>query len=243
MHVQPRWRALAAGGTALADIAILAANFLLGVFAFFSPCGFPMLPAYVAYYLPRGEGAHPSLARALGRGVGGGILAALGALLVLGIIGALAIAIGSPFKQRVVLLDLIGGLVVLTLGILLLTGKGPSFKIPFSPAKTRGALGILGFGALYAGVAASCVAPVFIGVVVAALHAPTTLDAVLEVGAYAAGLATLLLLVTILISTAQDAVVRAMKRVLPYTEKVSGALLTLVGLYLVSYWARVEGLV
>lgn len=223
------------------DPAILSANFLLGVFAFFSPCGFPMLPAYVAYYLPRGEGEREPLTRALARGTAGGLLAALGAILVLGLIGGLAFAIGAPFKQRVVLLDLVGGIVVLGLGILLLTGRGPKFTVPFSPTKRRGALGILSFGALYAGVAASCVAPVFLGVVVAALGAPTTYEAAVEIGAYAGGLASLLLLVTILVVAAQHRVVRLMKRILPYTEKVSGVLLILVGLYLIGYWARVEG--
>lgn len=225
----------------MADPAILAANFLLGVFAFFSPCGFPMLPAYVAYYLPRGEGEREPLPRAIARGVGGGLLAALGALLVLGVIAALAAVLGAPFKERVIWLDLVGGLIVLGLGILLLLGRGPNFKIPFSPSRERGALGILGFGALYAGVAASCVAPVFLGVVIAALGAPTPLGTAVEIGAYGAGLASLLLLVTVLISAAQDKAVRAMREILPYTEKVSGGLLVLVGLYLIGYWARVEG--
>lgn len=227
------------------DLSLLAFNFSLGVLAFFSPCGFPMLPAYLAYYLPRGEGEDgpsPPTAASLARGLAGGALAATGALLVLGAIGGLAVALGAPFKQRVVWLELAGGLVVLALGVLVLTGRGPSVKLGLAPSRRRGALGLVAFGALYAGVAASCVAPVFLGVLLSALGAPTPLDGLLQVGAYAVGLAGLLVAVTVLVAASQDAALRALKRVLPHVERASGVVLVLVGLYLVSYWARVEGL-
>lgn len=225
----------------MADAAILASNFALGLFAFFAPCGFPMLPAYVAYYLPRsGDGAPSSLARDLARGVGGGMLAALGAFLVLLLIGGLALALGSPFKQRVVWLELVGGLVVITLGTLMILGRGPSVKIAMRPSQRRSALSLVGFGALYAMTASSCVAPILLGVLVPALSAPSLASGLIEIGAYAAGMSMLLLVASVLIATSQERIMRASRRILPHVERVSGVLLIAVGLYLIWYWGASE---
>lgn len=224
----------------MVDAALLSLAFLQGALAFFSPCGFPMLPAYLAYYLPRTPGEPEPLSKGLVRGLVGGSIAALGALTVLLAIGGLAIWIGQPFKERVLLLELVGGLVVIGLGTLVLLGKGPSFKMSMQPSKKRGALGLFGFGALYAGVAAGCVAPILLSVIASALAAPTTFEGALRIGAYAFGMAGLLVLVTLLVTTAQDTFVRALKRVLPHIERISGATLIAVGAYLVWYWARIE---
>lgn len=220
------------------DWALLAFNFSLGAAAFFSPCGFPMLPAYLGYYLPRHADAPPGFARALGRGLAGGALAGVGAFAVLGAIGALALALGAPFKARVLDLELVGGLLVLALGALALAGRGPSFRIALQPSRKRNAWTLVGFGALYAAVAASCVAPLLLGVAVEAFAAPTVSDAALLVAAYALGLALLLVGVTVLVATAQEVVLRDLKRVLPFAQRASGVLLVAVGLYLVAYWAR-----
>ena len=221
----------------MADPSLLAFDFALGVAAFFSPCGYPMLPAYVAYYLPREGEGRP--AGALLRGLGGGLLAALGALLVVGAIGALAALLGEPFKARVVHLELAGGLAIAALGVLVLLGRGPSVRLALRPATARGALGLLSFGALYALVAASCVAPVFLGVLFQALAAPTRADAALALLSYAAGMGALLVAVTVLVATAQRRALALLRKALPHVEKASGAVLVAVGAYLVYYWARV----
>ncbi|MEA3200027.1 MAG: cytochrome c-type biosis protein [Thermoplasmata archaeon] len=218
------------------DVPLLAFSFLLGANAFFSPCGFPMLPAYLAYYLPRGgTGPHTPL-RGLARGLAGGALAALGAVAVLGAVGLLAATLGAPFKARVADLELVGGLVTLALGILTLAGRGPAFAVALQPARARSAWALVGFGALYAAVAASCVAPLLLSVLVQAFVAPTLLEGALVVLAYAAGLALLLVAATVLVALAQETVLRAMRRALPWIARASGVILVLVGLYVLWYW-------
>lgn len=224
----------------MTDAATLSFHFSLGVVAFFSPCGFPMLPAYLAYYLQAEADEARPLRATLLRGIGAGSLAAAGAFGLLLAIGGLAVALGAPFKERVSDLELVGGLIVLTLGVLTLMGRGPSFKVGLSPSKTRSALSLVGFGALYAGVAASCVAPLLIYVMFAAAAAPTLAEGFLLVGAYAAGMAVLLLVVTLLVATARNAVVARMRAALPYIERVAGGILVLVGFYLVWYWAGLK---
>ena len=224
----------------MADPSLVAFTFTLGAFAFFSPCGLPMLPAYLAYYLPRAEGVEGSAPRDALRGLAGGGLAALGAFAVIAGIGVLARVLGSPFKARVIHLEAVGGLVLLALGILTLTGRGPSVRFALKPRDKRGALGILSFGALYAIAGASCVAPLFIGVLVLA-ETSSLADGVLLVLAYAAGFALLLVGTTVLVTTGQRWVVQAMKKVLPHVERLSGLVLVGVGLWLLLYWATQVG--
>ena len=220
------------------DPSLLAFTFTLGALAFFSPCGFPMLPAYVAYYLPRDEGAAGALGRDAARGLAGGALAATGAFGVIASIGVLARAIGAPFKEQVVHLELVGGILVLALGLLTLAGRGPSFRFALRPSERRGAVGILSFGALYAVAGASCVAPLFISVLVVAQQA-AFLDGVLVVVAYALGFSLLLVGTTVLVATAQTGTLKVLKRVLPHVERMSGLVLVGVGLWLILYWANV----
>ncbi len=44
-------------------------SFSAGMTAFFNPCGFAMLPAYVSYYLGQGEGSTRNLRHGILRGV------------------------------------------------------------------------------------------------------------------------------------------------------------------------------
>lgn len=225
----------------MADASLLAFNFSLGLAAFFSPCGFPMLPAYMAYYLPRADTSAPhGLAPSLARGLGGGLLAALGALVVLLAIGGLAVAIGAPFKERVAWLELAGGLLVISFGVAMLRGRSLSFKVAMRPSQARSALSLFGFGGLYAATASSCVAPILLGVLVPAFSAPTLLDGMLQVGAYAAGMALLLVVASVLVATSQGRALQAFRRVVPHVERVAGWLLVAAGAYLVWYWAAVE---
>lgn len=220
----------------MADASLLLFTFTLGAFAFFSPCGLPMLPAYLAYYLPRAEGARGTLARDAARGLAGGALAALGAFVVIAGIGVLARILGAPFKASVVHLEAVGGAVLVGLGLLTLAGRGPSVRFALTPSQKRGAVGLLSFGALYAVAGASCVAPLFIGVLVLAENASLA-DGALLVVAYATGFALLLVGTTVLVATGQRAAVQAMKKVLPHVDRLSGLVLVAAGLWLILYWA------
>ncbi|HEX2021184.1 MAG TPA: cytochrome c biogenesis protein CcdA [Candidatus Thermoplasmatota archaeon] len=220
------------------DAGGLAFTFGLGVGTFFSPCGFPMLPAYLSWHLPRlgaGEGG-----RALARGAAGGLLAALGAASTLLAVGALAVAAGAPFKRNAHWLELAGGLVVLALGALALAGRAPRLAVPARAPARRGLLGLLLFGALYAATSAGCSAPLLLAAMGYAAAAPGVLDGALLVAAFAAGLGVMLLAATVAVSLAQEALVRRASAALPAIERAGGIVMVVVGAYLVWYWAAVQ---
>ena len=223
----------------MVDPGLLAYDFTLGLFAFFAPCGSAMLPAYLAYYLPRGDGEPASLATRLLRGLAAGLLAATGAFAVILAIGALAVTLGAPFKENIAWLELIGGIIVITLGTLMILGRGPTLKLPVRASQKRGALSLVAFGGLYAATASSCVAAVFLAVLIPAFNAPLA-EGILQIGAYALGLSVVLIAASMIVAISQGALIRTMRRVVPHIEKVSGTLLIAAGLYLIWYWAAVE---
>lgn len=228
----------------MVDYAILAFNFSAGLLAFLSPCGLPMLPAFVAYYLGSDEQAAAARARGLlanaARGLAGGVLVGLGAFVALASVGALAVAIGGPFKERVVWIELFGGIIVLALGVAMLLGRGVSFTPRVTPGKSRGLASLALFGALYAAVGAGCVAATLIGAVVDAIAAPTRAEGFLRIAAYAGGVAIPLLALTFTVSVAGTGLVRRLNALLPYVKRVGGVVLVLAGLYLIGYWYYVE---
>jgi len=223
------------------DASLVSLAFGLGFATFFSPCGLPMLPAYIAYYLPRGDDAtRVGPARAAARGLGAGVIAAAGAVLVLGLIIGGAFALGAPFKRNIIHFEAVGGLILLVLGVLILTGKGPSFTLPVTPSQKKGAAGLFSFGALYAGVGASCSGPIIIGAVTLFLAQDALADTLALAGAFVAGFVGIFVGITVLIATSQDTLVTRIRRLIPHIERITGVVLVLVGSYLLYYWARVE---
>ncbi|HWG89294.1 MAG TPA: redoxin domain-containing protein [Candidatus Thermoplasmatota archaeon] len=210
--------------------------FNAGVLTFFSPCGFPMLPAYIAYYLNLRDGEGGFTARSLGRGLLGGAAAGLGALSVIAAVAALAVAAGNLVTDHVLLLELLGGLFLVGMGAAYLLDKGPSFTVPAKPSARRGYLSLVGFGALYAAVAAGCVAPLLVGILVPALASTTAAGALGVFAAYAAGMVGLLVGLTVVLATTRGLLVNRLKRVLPYVKRAGGAIMIAVGAYLVGYW-------
>ena len=58
--------------------------------------------------------------------------------------------------------------------------------------------------------------------------------------AYGTGMTVVLMAISVLVALAREGVARAMRPLLPYLGRVSGALLTLAGGYLIYYWARLR---
>jgi hypothetical protein len=58
--------------------------------------------------------------------------------------------------------------------------------------------------------------------------------------AYGAGMALVLMAISVLVALLRDGAARAVRPLLPYLGRISGALLLAAGLYLVYYWARLH---
>lgn len=216
--------------------------FSAGVLAFLSPCAFPLLPAYISYYLGLGEEAPrktPEVTSTLKKGFLGGLVCAGGALAVLGIIGIVISAFGGAITPHIPAMELTVGGALILLGIAMLSGTMPHFYPKIGVRMSRGYLSLFGFGALYALASAGCVAPIFIGVILNALSAGGLLGGMTVFFSYILGLSALLICVTILIAAAKEIALTHLKRAMPYIQRVGGLILITVGIYLVCYYFTV----
>ncbi|MFP8952906.1 cytochrome c biogenesis CcdA family protein [Natrialbaceae archaeon A-arb3/5] len=206
----------------------LAFAFSAGTVTFLAPCAFPMLPGYVAYYL--GDDADRSGWATLRQAATVSLTASAGMFAVyLGLVGV-AVAVGAQYLERLVLVGIGVGAVLVVLGILMAGGfaHGRLFTVQL-PERRRGYRGYFAFGVLYAVAAAGCTAPLFIAVALSSLTTGPT-AALLTVGSYAAGMATMLVGVTLVTAVGRDALLRRLIPDGPLLERAAGVLLIVAGL-------------
>ena len=227
--------------------------FLAGISAFFSPCAFPLLPGYMTYYLGRESKAEADRRATIRKAVVGGIVAALGVLIIYALMGILVAGAGEVVKAYAGYLAPVVAVIILIMGIVMLTKYDiPLYRVtalfkPLIDGTKKGIgrltgrggeepgqyVGLLGYGAGYGAASLGCHAPIFIAVVMAGLVVGGVGAALLAFVMYAAGMGLFLVLVTVLVGMAKTQLVRRMTQWMPLIKKVSGVVLIAVGIVLI----------
>lgn len=220
------------------DTGVMLVALTAGMVAAFNPCGFALLPAYLALFLgdQRGARSGSSVARALvvGAAVTAGFIVTFGLAGILISAFTVQVAAWTPYVTIVV-----GPLLVL-LGLWLLSGRELSVRLPrWSHAPDSGLVGMFTYGVIYATVSLSCTIPVFLVAVVGTFRADTFVAGVSVLLAYAIGMGLVLTSLAVALALAKDGLVHQSRRVLPVLNRISGALLVLAGLY-VTWYGYVE---
>jgi len=212
-----------------------------GMVAALNPCGFAMLPAYLTLVV-RGEGADPGRTAAVGRALGATAAMALGFLAVFSLFGLLTVPVASAVQRYTPYATIVIGIVLVALGIWLLSGRelagapvAPNWR--WAPTARLGSM--FGYGVGYAVASLSCTIGPFLAVTGSTLRTGSAVDAVLAYAAYAAGLALVVGVLAVGIALASTALVDRLRRLLPYVNRIGGAVLIAVGLY-VSYYGLYE---
>ena len=211
--------------------------FTAGMVATVNPCGFAMLPAYLGYFLGiQGEDAtEPTagLLRALvvGAVVSGGFLAIFAGAGALVSWGSVSVGTWSPWLTVVIGVGLVG------VGLGLAFGWEPKVLLPRldKGGRDRGLWSMFLFGVSYAIASLSCTLPVFSSVVASTFSRDSFVSGVATFVAYAAGMALLLMVLTVTLALARRGLVTGLRRALPYVQRVSGAIMALMGAYLTWY--------
>ena len=219
------------------DFVNISFAFSAGILAFLSPCSFPLLPAYISYYLGLEEtsSGKGQAAPVLKKGILGGVACAVGAILVLTMIGIGVSAFGGAIEPYVPKMEPIVGVILVIMGMLMLFGAPLGFRIKMKAGTRRGYTSLFGFGVLYALATAGCVAPIFLGVVSRAVSSGFVGGMAIFLS-YALGLSLLLIIVTLLVASAKDMMMAKLMRAMPYVGRVGALILIVVGIYLICYY-------
>lgn len=210
--------------------------FVAGTVATVNPCGFALLPAYLARRLgteERAERGADAVARAL---VVGGVTSA-GFLVVFGTLGT-AISLGArSLTQALPWAGLAIGVALALAGLATLSGRHIGLRLPAVRLRPRreGLLADLVFGLGYGTASLSCTLPIFLAATGTALTG-SVLGSALSFLAYGAGMGTVLTALAVAAALSRAGVALVLRRVLPYVSRASGALLVAAGAYVIYYW-------
>lgn len=255
--------------------------FAAGLAASVNPCGFAMLPAYLALYVGSNpdddsrtnifarlgkvlqsnifarldQTLHANVFARLGKVLQSNVFARLGKALLVGCVvtlgfvalfGIAGIVIGSGVRQVRDLIPWIGLIigVVLTLAGAWILGGGKIYTSLAQQASTKmgdpsqvGIKGYFLFGVSYGTASLSCTLSIFLAVLgISSAATDSIVNSVVSFVLFGLGMGTVVIILTIAVALFKGAMVGALRKILPYTQAVSAALMILAGSYIVFYW-------
>ncbi|MBD2764768.1 cytochrome c biogenesis protein CcdA [Kocuria sp. cx-455] len=217
---------------------LLALAFAAGMIAPVNPCGFALLPAWIAHTLGDAD-ASPVPVRVL-RALRAGLALSIGFAGTLALAGVVVSAGARGLIQAAPALGLAVGAVLVLLGAAMLAGRSISLRLPSIPGRATERLPstvrMVVFGVGYAAASLSCTVGVLLAVIAQAQATASFSGLLLVFGVYAAGSATVLLLVAMTTATAGSLLTRRVAALARYGPKVTAAVLVLTGIYLTWYW-------
>jgi cytochrome c-type biogenesis protein len=208
--------------------------FMAGLLSFLSPCVLPLVPSYVGFItgmtLPEMAGRRRvALTHAL--------LFVLGFSLIFVILGASATALGQALNYYQVWLQRVGGVLIILFGLLCLG----VFKVGLLNPERRvhlerkpvGYLGSALAGMAFGAGWTPCIGPVLGGILGLAATTNDVARGMQLLAAYSAGLAVPFLIAAVAVESFLDWFQR-FRRYLPWVMRLSGILLIVVGVLLVT---------
>ncbi len=217
----------------------LAIAYGVGMLALVSPCGFAMLPAFLAYNVAgfgtEARAGGPRMSRALATGLG----VSLGFALTF-IAGGLLVSAGlRSITEAVPWFGVLIGLGLVGIGIALVAGKRLGINVGsgwFTGAGGPGRAPAVTFGAAYALTQLACGMGSLLAVTATGMAASSFAGTAAVFVAFGAGSTSLLLLLAVSTALMGDALVRRVRAIAPFVTRISGGVLALAGIYLVTYW-------
>jgi cytochrome c-type biogenesis protein len=222
--------------------------FLMGVGTFLSPCAVALLPAYVAYFAglgPNQASTGPPITpqvAAIMRGFRFGASASGGIVAVFAVFGLILYALRMMFDIPSSLLvsgfggiGIVVGILLVLLGILLFSGRAPTWTPRFVAPKEKTVSSMMLFGGIYALASLGCTLPLFFAVLFQIIAAGPIGGSILLV-AYVTGFAGFMFVATLLLAVAEEQAHRFLRKIMPYVKPVSGVLLIGAGIYVLYYY-------
>ena len=214
---------------------------ITGALSVLNPCGFPLLPAFLSFYVGTDDSRLPSAASRVAQGLQIGVLVTAGFLGVFTLIG-LPITLGANAVARLIpWVGLAVGALLVIVGATALAGK--TVRLTHAPSAHRDGrsrAAVVVFGAGYGLASLGCTLPLFLTLVAASLTSDGTASSVVVFTAFGAGMGVVMMALAVAAAFARHGLTRVLRTALPWLSRVSGAMLIVAGSYLSYYWWRIK---
>jgi cytochrome c-type biogenesis protein len=211
-----------------------------GALAPLNPCGFPLLPAFLSFFVGAETQDLPRAPNRIAQALAVGLLVTLGFLGVFAVVG-LPISYGAGLvADALPWAGLAIGVTLAIVGVVALAGGHLALPLrsPLGVASGRGGRSMLLFGVGYGIAALGCTLPAFLVLIGVTLGATSVADAAVIFAVYAAGMALTFMTLSLIAALFRNGLTRVLRRLAPHMHRLSGALLAVAGAYLAYYWAR-----
>lgn len=223
---------------AFSNFPLVVLAIIFGTAAFFSPCSFTVLPAYISHYISQEE---EKASRPLQRGLYFGLIAALGVITINILVGLIIAALGStaPFAKDpredislILGIRTVAGLLIVALGVLTVLDRPlpiPSFVHRLMGRASFGK-SIFLYGLLYNGAAIGCTGPILLGLTLYALSTGSFASAFTAFVIFALTMGVLMILLTTAIAIGKEKAIKKLAPLTPVIKKLAGWVMIFVGL-------------
>lgn len=228
------------------DTGLLALALVAGAVAAFNPCGFALLPAYLAVLVagtPGEDESQRATRAAMLRAVRFAAGMTVGFVAVFGLFGLIVTPLALSIEKYLPIVTVAVGVALVILGIWLLLGH--SLAIPGLAGRGTGPTqrwaSQVGYGVTFALASLSCTIAPFLAVTSTALGAASIASALTAFVAYAVGMGTVVLVLALAVATSSASFATRMRRAGPTITRLSGGLLVLAGAYVAWYgWFEIR---
>lgn len=211
--------------------------FAQGMVAVANPCAFAMLPAYLSFFLGLDGGERGDARASLSRALAVGLSVSAGFAATFAVIGLVVAHLTDAAYDIGPWVSIVVGVALVGLGVWLISGRELKVNLPRLDRGGRsGSVRSMAlYGVSYAVVSLGCTLPLFLGLVASSFATANAASAVAVYLTYGAGFTVLLTGLTVTVALAQRSLVGAIRRALPWIQRISGAFLVLAGFYVAWY--------
>ena len=225
-------------------LALAIFGLLAGTAALFSPCAFPLFPAYISWYLTLDD--HAGGTSRVGRSLWYGLFCGLGAIVFFLLMGVGLSSLGGALSSYLIRAKPFLALILVGAGAMILADL--SLPLPKWPrvgtlraapvARRQPLWGLFLYGFGYGLASSGCTLPIYVGLVVFPLSSGAFARAFTAFLSFAAAMGGLMMLLTVCIGLSKRTLIQHLIASTAMVRKVSGIILILIGLYLGYYFIR-----
>lgn len=211
-----------------------------GMAATVNPCGFALLPAYLAAFV--GDDHHPGAA-AVPRAFAVSAAMTAGFVVVFGMFSLVITPLALSVERYLPWATVVIGLALVVLGARLLAGRELSLRLPkLSKGGRDGNVGSMFlFGVSYAVASLSCTIGPFLAVTSTTFRSGDVVSGLGVFITYGLGMGAVTTALTVGVALARNGLVGRLRRSMRYMSRISGALLVLAGAYVTWYgWFEIR---